>query len=93
MPAKSGYIASMTVTMPKELEDFVARKVQSGDFHDANEVICAAVRQLSEQQQDWEQDTPELREFLLASVKGSHQTLKLEELEQLEQRILAERRK
>ncbi len=93
MPDKSGYIASMTVTMPKELEDFVARKVRSGDFHDANEVICEAVRQLSEQQQDWEQDSPELRDFLLASVRGSHQPLKLAELEQLEQRILAERQK
>lgn len=82
----------MTVTMPKDLEEFVARKVQTGDFTDANEVICEAVRQLSQQQQDWEQDSPELKEFLLASVKGSHRPLKLEELEQLEQRILSERK-
>lgn len=73
----------MTVSMPKELEDFVARKVRSGDFVDANEVICEAVRQLSQQQNDWQQDSPELREFLLEAVEGNHTPYKFGELREM----------
>lgn len=83
----------MTVSMPKELEEFVARKVQAGDFKNANEVICEAVRQLSQQQHDWEQDSPELREFLLEGMDGSHKPFRFGELKEMGERILTERKK
>jgi len=81
----------MTVTLPKELESFVEQKVRAGDFRDASEVICEAVRQWSEQQNDWSQDSPELKSFLLEAVRGPHRPPRPEELEEMEQRVLAEK--
>ncbi len=71
----------MTVTLPKKLEAFVKRKVRSGGFRSADEVVLEAVRQWSEQENDWRQDSPELKEFLLEAVRGSHRPFQLTELE------------
>ena len=81
----------MTVTLPKKLEAFVERKVQAGDFRDASEAVSEAVRQWSEQQNDWSKDGPELKAFLLEAVRGPHHPLRPEELEKMEQRVLAEK--
>ena len=81
----------MTVTLPKKLEAFVAQKVQAGDFRNASEAVCEAVRQWSEQQNDWSKDGPELKSFLLEAVRGRHRPLRLEELEAMERRVLAEK--
>jgi putative addiction module CopG family antidote len=78
----------MTVTIPRDLEPFIEQKVQSGQFSDAAAVVSAAVRQFSEQQRNWNEDTPELKEFLLKAVRGNHRPLRLEELEDLERRTL-----
>ncbi len=80
----------MTVSLPKELEAFIQQKVQAGEFRNASDVVCEAVRQLSQQQRDWNTDSPELKAFLLEAVRGGHQPLKTEELEAMEQRVLAE---
>jgi putative addiction module CopG family antidote len=79
----------MTVTIPKDLEPFIEQKVRTGQFPDASAVVSEAVRQFSEQQRNWNEDSPELRGFLLESVKGGHRPLRLEELEEMERRILA----
>ena len=79
----------MTVTLPKDLETFVQNKVQLGDYDDANELICDALRQLREQEHDWNQDSPELKAFLLEAVRGAHRPLQLEELEEMERCVLA----
>ena len=81
----------MTVTLPKKLEAFVQRKVRAGDFRNANEVVREALRQWSEQQNDWSQDSPELKSFLLEAVRGPHRRLRVKELEEMEQRVLAEK--
>jgi putative addiction module CopG family antidote len=81
----------MTVILPKKLEAFVQRKVRAGDFRNASEVVREAVRQWSEQQNDWSKDSPELKSFLLEAVRGPHRPLRLEELEQMERRVLAEK--
>ena len=70
----------MTVTLPKDLETFVQNKVQIGAYHDANELVCEAVRQLREQLHDWNQDSPELKAFLLEAVRGPHRPLELASL-------------
>ena len=80
----------MTVTIPKNLEGFIEQKVRAGQFPDASAVVSEAVRQFSEQQQDWNEDSPELRAFLLESVRGVHRPFRLEELEEMERRVLAE---
>ena len=81
----------MTVTLPKKLEAFVQRKVRAGDFRDAGAAVREAVRQWSEQQNDWSQDGPELKSFLLEAVRGPHRPLRPEELEEMERRVLAEK--
>ena len=85
------YGSRMTVTLPKKLEAFVQRKVRAGDFRDAGAAVREAVRQWSEQQNDWRKDGPELKSFLLEAVQGPHRPLRPEELEEMEQRVLAEK--
>jgi putative addiction module CopG family antidote len=80
----------MTVTLPKELEAYVERKVKAGFYSDPGELVCEAVRQLSEQDNDWNQDTAELRAFLLEAVRSQHRPLRLAELEHIERRVFAE---
>ena len=77
----------MTVTIPKDLEPFIEQKLRDGQFPDASTLVSAAVRQFSEQQRDWNEDSPELKEFLLETVRGGHRPLGLEEMER---RVLAE---
>ena len=79
----------MTVTIPKDLEPFIEQKLRAGQFPDASTLVSAAVRQFSEQQRDWNEDSPELKEFLLEAVRGGHRPLRLDELEEMERRILA----
>ena len=80
----------MTVTIPKDLEGFIEQKVRAGQFPDASAVVSEAVRQFSEQRHDWNEDSPELKAFLLESVRGGNRPLRLEELEEMERRVLAE---
>jgi putative addiction module CopG family antidote len=80
----------MTVTIPKDLEPFIEQKVRAGQFPDASAVVSEAVRQFSEQQRDWNEDSSELKAFLLAAVRGGHRPLQLGDLEEMERRILAE---
>jgi putative addiction module CopG family antidote len=80
----------MTVSLPRELEEYIERKVKAGVYRDTGELVCEAVRQLSEQDNDWNKDTAELRTFLLEAVRSRHRPLRLGELEQVERRVLAE---
>jgi putative addiction module CopG family antidote len=81
----------MTVTLPKKLEAFVQRKVRTGDFRNAEDVVREAVRQWSEEQNDWSKDSAELKSFLLEAVRRPHRPLRVEELEAMERRVLAEK--
>jgi len=67
----------MTVTIPKDLEGFIEQKVRAGQFPDASAVVCEAVRQFSEQQRDWNEDSPELKAFLLEAVREIAQRYRL----------------
>jgi len=83
-------MSGMTVTIPKEFEPFIEEKIRVGQFPDANAVVSEAVRQFSEEQRDWNADSPELKAFLLDAVRGGHRPLQLGDLEEMERRILAE---
>lgn len=83
-------VCAMTVNIPKELEPFIEQKIRAGQFPDASAVVTEAVRQFSEQQRDWNEDSPELKAFLLEAVHGEHRPLRLEELEEMEQRVLSD---
>ena len=41
----------MKVSLPPALEDFVSRQVNSGEFGDAGEVVCEALRLLREERE------------------------------------------
>jgi putative addiction module CopG family antidote len=41
----------MKVVLPSALEDFVSNQVKSGDFDDAGEVVCEALRLLRDERE------------------------------------------
>jgi putative addiction module CopG family antidote len=76
----------MQVTLGKELEAFVAEKVQNGGYANADEVVRAALRDLKAKDDPAEVDSQELAELLLAAVRGPHQPLTAEHFDQLRSR-------
>ncbi len=43
----------MNVTLPPASEEFIRRKVESGEFGSADEVVCEGLRLLQKQDQQW----------------------------------------
>jgi putative addiction module CopG family antidote len=76
----------MQVTLGKELEAFIADKVQNGGYANADEVVREALRDLKAKDDPAEVDSQELAQLLLAAVQGSHQPLTAEHFEQLRSR-------
>ncbi|MBI2925697.1 MAG: type II toxin-antitoxin system ParD family antitoxin [Verrucomicrobia bacterium] len=65
----------MHVTLTKDLETFVAGKVQAGGYADASEVVREALRDFQAKEDPAEQDSRELAELLLPAVRGPHRPL------------------
>ena len=80
----------MQVTLTKELEEFIARKVQTGGYADASEVVRDALRNFRAKDDSAEIDSPELAEMLLPAVQGRHRPLTAKHFDQL--RLRARRR-
>jgi putative addiction module CopG family antidote len=76
----------MQVTLSKELEAFIAEKVQNGGYADADEVVREALRDLKAKDDPAEADSQELAELLLAAVRGPHRPLTEEHFAQLRSR-------
>jgi putative addiction module CopG family antidote len=76
----------MQVTLGKELEDFIAEKVQNGGYADADEVVREALRNFKAKEDPAEFDSQELAELLLAAVRGSHRSLTADDFNQLRSR-------
>jgi len=76
----------MQVTLSKELENFIAEKVQHGGYANADEVVRAALRDLKAKDDPAEVDSRELAELLLAAVRGPHRPLTTEDFAQLRSR-------
>ena len=76
----------MQVTLTKELEAFIAEKVQSGGYASADEVVREALRDLKAKEDPAEVDSQELAELLLAAVRGPHQPLNAEHFDRLRSR-------
>jgi putative addiction module CopG family antidote len=74
------------VTLGKELEDFIAEKVQNGGYADADEVVREALRNFKAKEDPAEFDSQELAELLLAAVRGSHRSLTADDFNQLRSR-------
>ena len=82
--------AAMQVTLTRDLEEFIARKVQAGGYADASEVVRDALRNFRAKDDSAEIDSPELAEMLLPAVQGRHRPLTAKHFDQL--RLRARRR-
>ncbi len=76
----------MQVTLGKELEAFIAEKVQNGGYANSDEVVREALRDLKAKDDPAEIDSQELAELLLAAVRGPHRPLTSEHFDQLRSR-------
>ena len=76
----------MQVTLSKELEAFIADKVQNGGYANADEVVREALRDLKAKDDPAEVDSQELAELLLTAVRGPHRPLTAEHFDQLRSR-------
>ena len=76
----------MQVTLSKELETFIAEKVQTGGYANADEVVREALRDLKAKDDPAERDSQELAELVLAAVRGPHGPLTTEDFDQLRSR-------
>jgi putative addiction module CopG family antidote len=65
----------MRVVLDKELEAFIAKKVQNGGYANAGEVVREALRDLRAKDDPAEIDSQELADLLLEAVEGSHRPL------------------
>ena len=76
----------MKVTLTKDLEEFVAAKVQAGGYTDGSEVIREALRHFRDLTDPADIDSEELAALLLPAVNGPHTPLTSEDFEMLRQR-------
>ena len=76
----------MHITSTKDLTKFVTRKIRSGGYTDASEVVREALRGLRNQDDPAEYDSPELAALLLPAVRGPHRPLMPRHFAQLRRR-------
>ena len=60
----------MNVTLPSALETFVRRKVETGDFDNASEVISESVRQMQLRDEAWASEAARKIEEGLADAEA-----------------------
>lgn len=75
--------APMQVTLTKDLEKFIARKVQTGGYANPSEVVRDALRNFRAKHDPAEADSQELAELLLPAVRGRHRPLTAKHFNQL----------
>jgi putative addiction module CopG family antidote len=80
----------MQVTLTKDLEEFIARKVETGGYADGSEVVRDALRNFRDKDDPAEIDSQELAEMLLPAVRSKHQPLTAKHFDRL--RLRARRR-
>lgn len=78
--------SAMEVTLPKNLQQFVARKVRGGGYADASEVVREALRDFHAKEDPAEQDSRELAELLLPAVAGPHRRVTTRDFDRLDRR-------
>lgn len=73
----------MQVALDKELEAFIAEKVQNGGCANADEAAPEALRNLKATEDPAQIDSQELAELLFAAVRGWHRRLNAGHFDQL----------
>jgi len=73
----------MQVTLTRDLERFIAGKIQTGGYANASEVVRDALRNFRAKDDPAEIDSQELAEMLLPAVRGRHRPLTAKHFNQL----------
>jgi putative addiction module CopG family antidote len=73
----------MQVTLTKDLEKFIARKLEIGGYANGSEVVRDALRNFRAKDDPAELDSQELAELLLPAVRGRHRPLTTRNFDQL----------
>ena len=73
----------MQVTLTKDPEKFIARKVEIGGYANASEVVRDALRNFRAKDDPAELDSQELADLLLPAVRGCHRPLTARHFDQL----------
>ncbi|MGA2748063.1 MAG: type II toxin-antitoxin system ParD family antitoxin [Verrucomicrobiota bacterium] len=76
----------MQVKLTKELEAFIAEKIETGGYTDPSEVVREALRALKAKDDPAEVDSQELADLLLPAVRGPHRSLTAKQFDQLRSR-------
>ena len=61
----------MNVSLPTPLEEFIRRKVDTGEFRSADEVVCEGLR-LLQQQEAWKAETRSKIDLGWEQAKSGH---------------------
>jgi Arc/MetJ-type ribon-helix-helix transcriptional regulator len=92
----------VNVSLPKDLEEFVAKKTASGEFPNPDAVVAAGLRELQnkaldESEPEWLQPLsdgtcpPELKSLLLEAVNSPHHPMPADYFDQLRTRLRSSR--
>jgi putative addiction module CopG family antidote len=73
----------MQVTLTRDLEDFIAHKVQAGGYENSSEVVREALRNFRAKDDPAESDSPELADILVSAVRSEHRPLTARHYNQL----------
>jgi len=76
----------MQVTPTRDLEKFIASKVENGGYANASDVVRDALRSFRAKDDPAEIDSQELVELLLPAVHGRHRPLTEKHFQQLRRR-------
>jgi putative addiction module CopG family antidote len=84
----------MNISLPAQLERFVAEQVRSGEFHSKDEVIRAAVRQMAEAEREREMEafTNAFRSVEHHSPRGEPTRKDLAEIDRIVKSVRAARK-
>jgi len=75
--------SGVQVMLTKDLERFMARKVEGGGYANASDVVRDALRSFRAKDDLAELDSQELAEMLLPAVRGRHRPLMAKHFDQL----------
>lgn len=85
----------MTLTLPRDLEEFVIKEVEAGGYPDATTLVVEALREFRtktlEEAPPSEPCPPGLKTLLLEAVNGPHHPMPVDYFEQLRKRLRAAR--
>jgi Arc/MetJ-type ribon-helix-helix transcriptional regulator len=83
----------VNLSLPRDLEEFVRKKVASGQYPDANAVVVEALRELqgSYSVESLSDGTcpPEIKKLLLEAVNGPHHPMPSDYFDKLRERVRA----